>query len=217
MIKKVAKVLLLSIAIFACIAGSFLLSPKEVYVDFTPEGECTDTNAHINSEKDYNIEIYNLVKSEVEQEFTYKGFPKNTQIGTGRDNVEINMFDDFACINYKYGKIFRNYLRYHIEDQLVVLNKNTKEATVLYTSSKDERIVYGNEQKVILFDTSENLLKVKTIANNKTEKTIDLRKSIFLPEYYFEVQTDSGLLTVTKDNYCMHDLLPETIKLNDLL
>ena len=218
--KKKWILIFLSCIVPIILLASFAFYPKEVSLRYCFNydeslGEIVDERtAYINIEEE-NIIVYDA-NGRIENKYNYNGFPMDINISDNRDNVEsLLLYEDYVIVSFKNKSLYHSFLKDHIEDQLIELDDNNNNALVLNSCSKNERIIYGNNKELIVFDGVDNSIKIINNSQKEIIKTIKLKTNIFLPCYDFEVVTDEEIIIIKEYGLSIITLPIGVFNLND--
>lgn len=126
-------------------------------------------------------------------EFSFAESNPDCNIENGDENYSIYMLNrDYIIVSFKSRGMHADRTKYHIKDILVYLDYEENSANIVYESQKNERIIWGNSEQVVIYNFEEQfyqLIDLNTFSvikqrNTKVIKML-LEFEIYPNENYF--------------------------------
>lgn len=160
MMKKKTKIVMLitAITVIICLTVYAVLygvySP-DIYLSINNKSVDNITAGLMEETSAFKIQLYQNIglEDEILNEFSFSSFSIDCNIKNGREDHHIYILNrDYIIVSFKSQGPFTNKTKHHKKDILVYLNYEENSANIVYEGQKNERIIWGNSEKVIVYN-----------------------------------------------------------------
>lgn len=178
--------------LFAIVISAFVFTPNfSVLMENENRAHIEDGKIYIGSFEDYDSEMLKYEYS----------VPKNSEgtllINPDKPEDYLLKFinSEYLIVTFKDDNIHNETLQKHKLDQLVFLNDATNKTDVLYECFGQDRILYGNKEFVIVYNSEHNSVQYILLEDKKVfdERVLNLNK---LGYYSIWVKESENSITI---------------------
>lgn len=195
MMKKKTKIVILIavIAVIICLTAYVItLGTFSPDIHLSVNNKSVDNLiAYLSDEKtELKIKLYQdnaLEDDALLNEFHLTKSNLDCNIENGKENCSIYILNrDYIIVSFKSQGMHADRTKYHIKDILVHLDYEENSGSVVYESSKNERIVWGNSEQAVIYNFDEQFYQIIDLSTRSVikQRNTKVRKELILFEIY---------------------------------
>lgn len=112
-----------------------------------------------------------------------------------------NLNGDYLVLSYMTDDMYHNRINCHMLDQLVYLNDDSYTADVIFSCYDQIRILYGNNNYVIVYHAPSNTYRYISINSGSVFNTVDSNINNNSGDYVVHIYENEGYIAIEKRSF----------------